>query len=60
MDENSRGQIHIYKAGPRGVAMQEQDRQIINSTISSSSRAITTSPQPLRLETNKAPGTKNS
>lgn len=60
MDENSRGQIHIYKAGPRGEAMQDQDRQVIKSTMPSSSRAITTSPRPLRLETNKAPRTKSS
>lgn len=60
MDENSKGRIHIYKAGPRGEAMQEQDRQVIKSTMASSSRAITTSPRPLRLETNKAPRTKGS
>ncbi|MFZ2227483.1 MAG: hypothetical protein WA090_07355 [Candidatus Nanopelagicaceae bacterium] len=60
MDENSKGQIHIYKAGPRGAAMKEQDRQIIKSTMSDSSRTITTSPRPLRLETSKSPDAKSS
>lgn len=60
MDENSKGQIHIYKAGPRGAAVQEQDHQIIKSTVSSSSRTSTTPPRPLRLETKKAAGTKSS
>jgi len=60
MGENLKGQIHIYKAGPRGAAMQEQDRQIIKSTMPSSSRTIATPPRPLRLETNKPPETKGS
>ena len=60
MDENSKGKIHIYKAGPRGAAMREQDRQIVKSTTLSSSRTITAPSQPLRLETNEAPGTKSA
>lgn len=60
MDDNSKGQIHIYKAGPRGAAIQEQGRQIIKSTMPSSSRATTTPPRPLRLETNKPPEAKSS
>lgn len=60
MDENSKGQIHIYKAGPRGAAMEEQDRQIIKSTMPSSSRTIASPLRPLHLETNKPPEAKNS
>jgi len=60
MDENSKGKIHIYKAGPRGAAMQEQDRQIVKSTTLSSSRTTTTPSRPLRLQTNTEPGAKSA
>ena len=60
MDEKSKGQIHIYKAGPRGAAIQEQNRQIVKSTTPGSSRTITTTPRPLHLETDKPPEKKNS
>ena len=49
----------IYKAGPRGAVVQEQDRQMIKSTMTSSSRTITTPPRPLRLETKKVAGMKS-
>lgn len=60
MDDNSKGKIHIYKAGPRGAAVQEQGRQIVKSMTLSSSRTITTPSRPLRLKTNEEPGTKIS
>lgn len=58
MDENSKGKIHIYKAGPRGAAVREQDRQIIKSTAPSSSRSTPT--RPLRLDTKEKPGAKSA
>ena len=60
MDDNSKGKIHIYKAGPRGAAVQEQGRQIVKSMMPSTSRIIPTPSRPLRLETNKSPETKIS
>lgn len=60
MDENSKGKIHIYKAGPRGAAIQEENRQIIKSTMASSTRTPLTPSRPLRLKTDGAPGTKSS
>lgn len=57
MDENSKGKIHIYKVGPRGAAVQEDARQVIKSTMASSSRTPAVPSRPLRLET---PSTKNS
>lgn len=60
MDENSKGKIHIYKAGPRGAAMREQDRQLTKSTTLGSSRTATTPSRPLRLRTNETPGTESS
>lgn len=60
MDENSKGKIHIYKAGPRGAAVQEDARQLIKSTMASSSRTLAAPSRPLRLETNETPDTKNS
>ena len=53
MDENSKGKIHIYKAGPRGAAVRESDRQVIKTTESSAMRTAATPPRPLHLEINE-------